>query len=455
MPLPEPIQSENENEFIQRCMSDPTMNKEYPDLKQRSATCHSQFKEIKDGDNDSKQVKKDQLRIDYTSIDNKEYMIEKFVTTPEGYLRGRAVITNVGVFPYKMNDGSTFYELRPPEEVFAEDAIDSFKMLPFTNEHPSERVASNNIKKYQSGYCGDNILHDEFHLSNTITITDEEAIAEVQMGKRGISCGYTCDVEETSGVWMGTAYDRIQRNIRGNHVSMVERGRAGDAARMKMDSIDSSIGIRDTNKNINKKGESQMALKKMKIDGVEYEAEAEVVKSLTISKNKIDELSEKIDGLDKNISKLEGERDQYKDECTQLKEDVKKNKKDGNQNEVIEAAVQSRLIIFDAAKRAGVKIKKDFSEKEMKKEIIIKLFPNSKVKLDEAEDTYIDARFDVALEHLDTADEEEDIEDVHNNLSDDSIARIKSPKYSADAAYQKSVERLTTAWERKNNQEVN
>jgi hypothetical protein len=307
------------------------------------------------------------------------------------------------------------------------------------------------VKKYQVGYCGDNIITDEYHMSNTITITDQDTIGEAQAGKRGISNGYTCDVEETPGVWMGIPYDGIQRNIRGNHVALVERGRAGDAARIRMDSMDINLGIQEIDQNQNK-GESQMALKKIKIDGVEYEAEADVIRAYTTSKEKADELSNTVETLKKDISKLEGERDQYKDEAEKAVKELKE-KQDSNLDQAeIEKAVQSRLVVLDAARRAEVEIKKDFSEADLKKEVVIKLFPNSKSKIDEKGEDYVNARFDVALEHLDELENEDDEEDVNNDLQSDSLANVR-PKVNADDAYNKMVDRMVNAHKRDKEEE--
>jgi len=44
MPIPQPKQSESENEFMQRCMSDDKMIKEYP-TEQRAAICRTAFNE--------------------------------------------------------------------------------------------------------------------------------------------------------------------------------------------------------------------------------------------------------------------------------------------------------------------------------------------------------------------------------------------------------------------------
>lgn len=43
MPIPSPKKSEKQGEFVSRCMGDETMNKEFPDQKQRAAVCYSQW----------------------------------------------------------------------------------------------------------------------------------------------------------------------------------------------------------------------------------------------------------------------------------------------------------------------------------------------------------------------------------------------------------------------------
>lgn len=44
MPIPTPKKNEKQNEFIQRCMSNNVMVKEYPNVSQRLAVCAVQFR---------------------------------------------------------------------------------------------------------------------------------------------------------------------------------------------------------------------------------------------------------------------------------------------------------------------------------------------------------------------------------------------------------------------------
>jgi len=45
MPLPNPKNGQNKNDYISSCMADQTMNKEFPDKKQRAAVCYSKWRE--------------------------------------------------------------------------------------------------------------------------------------------------------------------------------------------------------------------------------------------------------------------------------------------------------------------------------------------------------------------------------------------------------------------------
>jgi len=45
MPLPKPKETENQEQFMRRCVASETMNKEYPDIQQRVAVCYTQWRD--------------------------------------------------------------------------------------------------------------------------------------------------------------------------------------------------------------------------------------------------------------------------------------------------------------------------------------------------------------------------------------------------------------------------
>lgn len=346
-------------------------------------------------------------RIDMMGLDLcDDYMQSKMVKTPEGFLKGRAIVTNVGVFKYTNADGTVVNELRPPEEVFHQDSIASLCMLPITNNHPMELVDSENIKKYQIGHLGDGVCRDAYHLSAPVVITDADAVSQSENGKIALSCGYTVDVEPKSGVWMGVAYDAIQRNIRYNHLALVDRARAGDAAKLKMDSAHAvCLDVFDM-KPENEKSNMEDPMKKVKIDGVEYEAEAKVIETLTKADSRIDEMTKQSE-KDKAdhataLQALQGKLDSAVENCEKLKKDVADLQ--AKEPTSINDAVNAKLALLDSARSVGVEVKADMSDEDIRKAVIVKAFPKAVEKMDKADPAYIAARFDAALELLATED---------------------------------------------------
>ena len=45
MPLPKPRKNEDKNKFIERCVTDEVMKKEFPDQTQRLAVCYSLWRD--------------------------------------------------------------------------------------------------------------------------------------------------------------------------------------------------------------------------------------------------------------------------------------------------------------------------------------------------------------------------------------------------------------------------
>lgn len=339
--------------------------------------------------------------------DLKLRLIEPFKKTDEGYLKGRAVVTNTGIFRYMTNDGE-MRELRPPEEVFDINSLDSLKMIPITNGHPSEKVTKENIKKYQIGYTGEDVRYDGHAVSIPLVITHEDAINEIENdAKRALSCGYEAGLEYKSGMAFGNnKYDAIQRDIRYNHIAVVDRGRAGDLAQMnfRIDSIDDSAYRIDdtgvTSENDINEGEINMInMKKIMLDGVEYQAEADVIKVYNKLKEDNDTLSKDKVDLSEKLSKAEADRDTFKDEL-----DATKKKLDDStiSDADVQKAVSERLAIIKVADSLEVQYKNDNTELsniELKKAIIVKQYPNA--KLDDVDDIYITARYDAVVEKLD------------------------------------------------------
>ncbi len=225
--------------------------------------------------------------------------------TPEGFLRGSAPVTKAGVFNYGVTK-----ELRHPDDVFKSDSLASLKMIPVTNDHPSEMVNASNAAKYSCGYTGESYNVKSNNVIVTLTITDKDVIEQVSRGKNQISMGYTCRVVEERGTFDGQNYTHRQEDIIYNHVAIVMKGRAGDDIRLKFDSALESIEETITTKvdNMTEQNQSELQLK-LDTALAQHETKAKEIELLNI---KLEQSQLKIDSLEKSNIKLTDELNQEK-----------------------------------------------------------------------------------------------------------------------------------------------
>ena len=155
---------------------------------------------------------------------------------PEGYLLCLNVpVARTGMQEYLpeelgLGSGPGFIQVyRPEEEVFAPETMASFEAVPVTNDHPADGVDLDNIRRLQAGHA-QNVRRGSGEeadlLLADLVITDERLIEAILNGKREISCGYTYELAEENGRY-------IQRKIRGNHIAVVDAGRAGSRVSIK------------------------------------------------------------------------------------------------------------------------------------------------------------------------------------------------------------------------------
>lgn len=148
-------------------------------------------------------------------------------------------ISKVGVFPYsgaqighpELDPNKIYMVYRPEEELADEETINSFKLLPFTDEHAMLGSEEEGLMPAENkgieGITGEHVYFDFPYLRSNLKIFSEKAHDRIESGKREISIGYRCIYEKKNGVYDGQSYDFIQRNLRGNHVALVDEGRSG------------------------------------------------------------------------------------------------------------------------------------------------------------------------------------------------------------------------------------
>ncbi|MCG8433480.1 MAG: DUF2213 domain-containing protein [Gammaproteobacteria bacterium] len=369
------------------------------------------------------------------------------------YLRADGHITTTGVFKYVLSDGTTRNELRLPEEVFNSDSISSFDDIPLTNTHPPTNLDTKNTRKYSVGLVNAP-RRDDTRLAASMLIMDDDAIADAEKGKRQLSCGYYCDLDMTPGVTEGIEgvpdglkFDAIQRNIRGNHVALVEKGRAGSRASLHLDSGDAVLfeeGDRDQSQansasaraddHVSTAGVSTM---KYNIDGVDYEISDQVAQALNAKLEKLDSV---VTEVREQLSKEKARADEAVETAKKLKEE--------RTDDVVSKQVAAKLELHRRAEEilkadadGGDPPKLDeMSDDEIRRAVIVKVNPSAKDRLDakDIDDVYIKARFDAAVEtwlELKEADHKRRTDSANNSVraGDFNANRGRGERTSDDA----------------------
>jgi len=356
--------------------------------------------------------------------------------TKEGYIRADAVVTRVGVFLYRNADGSERRELRLPDEVFNKDSLESMKMIPVTNTHPQGRfVDADNAKDLQIGTTGETITHDAKFVTSSIVINRKDGVEAVKRGRRELSLGYNAQVEFTDGIWEGQRYDAIQRNIRYNHLAIVDEARAGSSAALHLDEAEVNLT------NFNRKGGNMPT---MTINGIQYEAAQEVI-------NDHAKLSRENADLKVNLdtSKTDLEKEKARaDEAVAAKEKLEK--KD-NKKEIADAVKVRIGLERKAAKVLDEKeLEKidEMSDKDIKVAVISK--KNDGFDAKDKSDDYIDARFDSVIESVkEDGDKKDNKSGTNNQKKQINDGSDGEEKIDQAESRKKMIERSRNAWQNK------
>lgn len=339
--------------------------------------------------------------------------------TDEGYLIVPATISRPGCqlykaielvptedslpMEYRPSDPIVVY--RPPEEVFRQESVDSFKNIAVTNNHPPEFLNSKNHKQYSVGIMLSDVHpEDDKYIKGTIKITDYETINDVKDGKVDVSAGYHSEIVFEKGITPeGEDYQAIQKNISGNHVAIVARGRAGSevcladgldrpseatesivAEGIKRQSGTEASETRGENKR--KKKSSEEEEEEYGIDGVPGD---NMLSPFGDEKSTSNE--------DENKNKKKELEMQLADAMTKIDELEKANEKLASQvldQASIDTLVEDRMQLIDACAKLVDGI--DYTGKsnlDLKKEVLSSKMPD--MDLNDKSADYVNAAFDV------------------------------------------------------------
>lgn len=210
--------------------------------------------------------------------------------------------------------------LRDPYEL--EKSIDTFKSLQLMIKH-IEVGADNPEKEYTIGALGSEISFDGEDVTTSLRVWDGDAIRLIQSGKlEELSAGYYYSIDMQKGEYNGEQYDGIMRNIHGNHVALVYRGRIGRDATIKDSLPEQLLG----QKMKLKKGAYSKIAERMK-KSLAMDEDIPLEKLEDIVEAVLDEVPEVAEDEDKKDGESAKDSDDSDDDPAMDEEDEKDDKK--------------------------------------------------------------------------------------------------------------------------------
>lgn len=362
--------------------------------------------------------------------------------TDEGFLVVPARISRVGIQQYlaiemglqDRNPDDVISIYRPDEEVFSDASLASFSNKPVTNNHPPELVNADNAKEYSVGHAGPQVTRDGSFAKTDLYIIDAKSIEDIESGKAELSNGYTADIDWTPGVSPdGEHYDAVQRNIKGNHIAIVERGRAGRDCRV----ADQLPNVGDT-----------LAMAKITIDGVDYEVSDQAAQAVgkLHTRLKDAEMSAEEEEKEKKAKEDEMEAEKEKSKATKDSYEAKLAdlQKQIPTGEVLDKLVAERSALVDSIKKVAPEVEWEGKDAEtLMKEVVAAKCDN--VQMDSVSADYIKARFDMLVETADSGSTN-DLDNVFQQQAHDKETKVEDTRPASVIARDKMIERNRSAW---------
>ena len=317
--------------------------------------------------------------------------------TDEGFLLVPARISRSGVQEYiaaemglQDRDPTDIIKVyRPEEEVFSEESLSSFANKPVTNNHPPELINTDNAKEFTVGHAGPSVVRDGSFSKTELYIIDSKSISDIESGKVELSNGYTADIDWTPGVSPdGEQYDAVQRNIKGNHIAIVERGRAGRDCR-----------VADQLPNV---GDS-LAMAKITIDGVDYEVSDQAAQAVGKLHTRLSDAEMSAEEIEKEKKAKEDEAEEAKKAAEKTTDSLKAKLDDAASKvptaDALDKLVAARTELVDKVRQILPEIEwKGKDNDSLMKEVVAAKCEN--VQMDSVSADYIQARFDILAESV-------------------------------------------------------
>lgn len=296
--------------------------------------------------------------------------------TADGYMAVRAKAARTGTYSYLgseidpdnkhgLRDAGMVNVLRDDAAVFDNKSAHSFIGKPVTDNHPSVAVNAANWRDHARGVVMGAMREGEY-LAFDLLLTDGSTIAAVDAGKRELSNGYAAELEfgDFDGP-DGVKCVARQVSITGNHVAIVDKGRAGPSC-----AITDSVALCDANPAaVADLKPTEKPVKTMMIDGLTVDVgnADTAIATVTTLRDARDGLKVKLTDAEGQVATLTTTLSTKDAEIATLKQQLADAALTPAQ---LRDAAKAYAIVCDKAKSLGVQFAEDADEVTIKRAVV-------------------------------------------------------------------------------------
>ncbi len=310
---------------------------------------------------------------------------------------------------------------RPDDSVFERLSLDSYNGADVTIEHPPAGVNAQTYRETSVGVVRGAGTRDGDFVAAELMIKSQDAIKAVEQGKVQLSAGYTAIYDKAPA---DSPYDFIQREIRINHVALVDIARAGPQARLfdnQPEQITMKTVVLDSGRTVELQDSATAAL---------------VSDAMERLKKTADDANSAVVAMTSDVDKANAQRDAVIEERDALKVAAS------------DAAIEERLKALDSVKTDARKIAGDTFACDSVNPLDIQRAALKTVRASvdwpDKSDAYVQAAFDQAIESSSDA--------PVNQLSQfakDAANPTKTVEDAEPSAYDKHKASMSDAWKEK------
>lgn len=221
MPIPKPKEAENKSEFIERCMRNNTMQREFPKQEQRAAVCNSQW-----GSKTQNNIDMNKLK----SIQVNNYEIKEAVHNGREYFVVPVVMMVEGV--HNGSHGPIYHSV----EVLS-SYVQAWNGIPIMINHPEDQngnyISANSPdqlqrsvgKIFNARFENNRLMAEAWLDKQKLLAVSEEASQHIQQHRPiDVSIGAFTEEIMEAGEWKGESYTAIAQGYRPDHLAILPGG---------------------------------------------------------------------------------------------------------------------------------------------------------------------------------------------------------------------------------------